>query len=55
MFDTQYSYVFYTVWIYKLSVECGCAVVRASVLESQGCEFDSHWVSALATLGKLLA
>ena len=43
--------------IYKYGhawVECGGAVVRAPGLESQGCEFDSHWVSTLATLGKLL-
>ena len=30
------------------------AEVRAPGLESQGCEFYSHWVSTLATLGKLL-
>ena len=36
-----------------LYMECGGAVVRAPGLESQGCEFDSHWVSTLATLGKL--
>ena len=35
-------------------VECGGAVVRAPALKSQGCEFNSHWVSTLATLGKLL-
>ena len=35
-------------------VECGGAVVRAPALRSRGCEFDSHWVSTLATLGKLL-
>ena len=34
--------------------ECGGAVVRTPALESQGCEFDSNWVSTLATLGKLL-
>ena len=37
-----------------LIVECGGAVVRALALESQGCEFESQWVSTLATLGKLL-
>ena len=35
-------------------VESGGTVVRAPALESQSCEFDSHWVSILATLGKLL-
>ena len=29
-------------------------MVRASALGSKDCEFDSHWVSTLATLGKLL-
>ena len=40
--------------MWQIGVECGGAVVRAPALESQGCEFDSHWVSTLATLGKLL-
>ena len=31
------------------SRECGGAVVRAPALESQGCEFNSHCVSTLAT------
>ena len=30
-------------------------MVRALALESQGGEFDSHWVSTLVTLGKLLS
>ena len=38
----------------NINMECGCAVVRTPALESQGCEFDFHWVSTLATLGKLL-
>ena len=33
---------------------CGGAVARALALECQGCEFYSHWVSTLATLGKLI-
>ena len=37
---------------YPQYVECGGAVVRAPALEFQG--FDSHWVSMLSTLGKLL-
>ena len=37
-----------------LYVEYGGAVVRTPGLKSQGCEFDSHWGSTLATLGKLL-
>ena len=37
-----------------LHILCGGTVVRAPALESQCCEFDSHWVSTLATLGKLL-
>ena len=36
-----------------LHMECGGAVVRASALGSKDCEFDSHWASTLATLGKL--
>ena len=34
--------------------ECGGTVVRTPPLESQGYQFHSHWVSTLATLGKLL-
>ena len=35
-------------------MECSGAVVRAPVLESHDCEFDSHWASTPAALGKLL-
>ena len=35
-------------------VECGGAVVRAPALSSRDFEFDSHWISTLATLGNLL-
>ena len=38
----------------SLRIESGGAVVRIPGLESQGCEFDSHWVSIQATMGKLL-
>ena len=45
----------YPVFVHSVVyMECGGTVVRAPALESQGCEFDSHWVSTLATLGKLL-
>ena len=40
--------------LFKYIKECGGTVVRTPGLESQGCEFDSHCVSTLATLGKLL-
>ena len=30
-------------------LECLGAVVRAPALESQGCEFSSHWVSTLVS------
>ena len=35
-------------------LEFGGVVVRAPAWESLGCEFNSHWVSTLATLVKLL-
>ena len=35
-------------------MECGWAVDRASALRCKDCDFDSHWVSTLVTLGKLL-
>ena len=40
-------------WYQHSQVEYGGAVVTASALGSKDREFVSHWVSTLATLGKL--